>query len=600
MTSMYGKLTTAATVAALAFGLAACGGGGSSTKAPGTPTTPTPPEPTEPTELQAAQTAAADAAMAAKKASDDAAMAAGNARIATQNLATMQTGATSGGLAQEAQDAADKAMAAYMTARSTSEDAAAATTIFEAVRAKLRAEAAQADAEMYAEMAAEKGTASGTAADMELMISGTMKSVGDAMVDADAPSRVATTVTNGKSATVHTGPQENLKPQQVTDAVAGVAFDTLPNPDTAYVQAVAPRTLDIGKTVDSEDDKTRLMLITHYAGSRMVPVFTARGRLDTTVSVYGADGDDGSRAGQIFTFAGPDGSAPSADDIYVPLHDVGMFYRVGTPPSDQSPANRPDPLGAGIVLAADAKPERVYRFTHLGSDGAVGGIDSAADSVRYVVVAERETTLSTGRIFVRYRYVDVEAPAADANNDGTPEQVRVGAALPVAEAYKHLHFGVWAGLGDADDDGSQAIADMGIGFVQSIGDGLAGDDMPNYYGSASYAGNWVAAVQEMGDGGAVSLTSGAASLSADFGKGEITATLSGLATLSGDISGNTFSGDNASGIAHTSLDAGADFEGSFSGGFYGSKAAEAGGIFDFASNVGGAFRGAFGAARTDD
>ena len=44
------------------------------------------------------------------------------------------------------------------------------------------------------------------------------------------------------------------------------------------------------------------------------------------------------------------------------------------------------------------------------------------------------------------------------------------------------------------------------------------------------------------------------------------------------------------------LDASADFEGSFSGGFYGAKAAEAGGVFDFASedNEGGAFRGAFG------
>ena len=47
----------------------------------------------------------------------------------------------------------------------------------------------------------------------------------------------------------------------------------------------------------------------------------------------------------------------------------------------------------------------------------------------------------------------------------------------------------------------------------------------------------------------------------------------------------------------------ADFEGSFSGAFYGSKAAEAGGVFDFESDdgedEGGAFRGAFGGKRTD-
>ena len=160
-------------------------------------------------------------------------------------------------------------------------------------------------------------------------------------------------------------------------------------------------------------------------------------------------------------------------------------------------------------------------------------------------------------------------------------------------------FGAWAGLGDADDDGSQAIADMGIGFVQSIGDGLAGDDVPNS-GSGSYAGNWAATVQGMD--GALSLTSGAASLGADFGKGEITATLTGLATLSGDIAGDTFSGTKAtvgSDNMHF-LDPAADFGGSFSGGFYGANGAEAGGIFDFASDGGGAFRGAFGGNRTDD
>ena len=36
------------------------------------------------------------------------------------------------------------------------------------------------------------------------------------------------------------------------------------------------------------------------------------------------------------------------------------------------------------------------------------------------------------------------------------------------------------------------VADLGIGFVQSIGDGLTGADMPNNFGSADYSGNWVA------------------------------------------------------------------------------------------------------------
>ena len=85
-------------------------------------------------------------------------------------------------------------------------------------------------------------------------------------------------------------------------------------------------------------------------------------------------------------------------------------------------------------------------------------------------------------------------------------------------------------------------------------------------------------------------------MSAKFGEGEITANLTGLATLSGDISGNTFSGTKASDIAHSSLDAEGEFTGKFRGGFYGIKAAEAGGIFDFTSEdqEDGAFRGAFG------
>ena len=60
--------------------------------------------------------------------------------------------------------------------------------------------------------------------------------------------------------------------------------------------------------------------------------------------------------------------------------------------------------------------------------------------------------------------------------------------------YKHIHFGVWAALGAAEKSGSQELSDLGIGFVQSIGDGLTGADMPNN-GKATYNGSWVAAVQ---------------------------------------------------------------------------------------------------------
>ena len=82
--------------------------------------------------------------------------------------------------------------------------------------------------------------------------------------------------------------------------------------------------------------------------------------------------------------------------------------------------------------------------------------------------------------------------------------------------------------------------------------------------------------------------------------GKITATLDGLASLTGVIEENTFSGEKATVPTNAlGLTAGADFTGSFNGGFYGTAGAEAGGIFDFTSEDAedGAFRGSFGGDR---
>ena len=76
---------------------------------------------------------------------------------AVANLATMQTGATAGGLAYEAHTAAGKAMMAYMDAKAASEAAAEAEEVTAAVEARIMAEAAMADAVMYGMMAMEKG-----------------------------------------------------------------------------------------------------------------------------------------------------------------------------------------------------------------------------------------------------------------------------------------------------------------------------------------------------------------------------------------------------------------------------------------------------------
>ena len=200
--------------------------------------------------------------------------------------------------------------------------------------------------------------------------------------------------------------------------------------------------------------------------------------------------------------------------------------------------------------------------------------------------------------------VDVIVPSAvaDSDDDGDADSAQVRAALPVAIDYKHIHFGVWAALGAAEKSGSQDLSDLGIGFVQSIGDGMTGADMPNN-GTANYNGSWVAAVQaaEEDGNGDISLTSGDASLTADLTKATITANLDGLAKLEGAIDTNTFSGTKATVDEDNAynLDSTGKFTGSFSGGFYGAQAAEAGGVFDFTSKDAedGAFRGAFGGDR---
>ena len=243
------------------------------------------------------------------------------------------------------------------------------------------------------------------------------------------------------------------------------------------------------------------------------------------------------------------------------------------------------------------EPVQVYSRVAAGPDGDLGTDD---DVTTYVVLESTTVTGDTTSVIYNSATIHI---AIDRDGDGEDDNVQVSAKIPEAAEYKHIHFGAWAGLGDAKKTGDQGIADLGIGFVQSIGDGLTGADMPNN-GSGSYSGNWAATVRAAdSDGdGTISLVTGTASLTAEFGKDKITANLDNLARLSGDISGNTFSGEKASRISAThKLDTEGEFTGSFSGGFYGSKAAEAGGIFDFTSDgaEAGEFRGAFGADRTD-
>ena len=335
--------------------------------------------------------------------------------------------------------------------------------------------------------------------------------------------------------------------------------------------------MNIGTTTDSDDDTARLMLVTAYAGSRMVNVYAIETGNALTGLVVGNRID--------FT---PNNDT---DDNFVTLTAVGMFYLAGE-------ANANDGLDATDRVADDATAVQVFSYPDPTSD---------TEETIYVVF-EPSTTTATGRTEVMYRLVDI---TADHDDDVESPEQWIQAPLAEATDYKHMNFGVWAALGEAKaSDGSQDPAALGVGFVNALatGDGMtAVDDMPNH-GRATYEGDWVAAVQNQDPGGdgTITLETGAATLTAEFEDGDFTAMLTGLATLKGGITGNTFLGDEADimpGELQVApgnlLDADADFTSTLNGGFFGSKAAEAGDVFAFATkdNKGGAFTGAFGGRR---
>ena len=275
------------------------------------------------------------------------------------------------------------------------------------------------------------------------------------------------------------------------------------------------------------------------------------------------------------------GAAENGDDLNnVALKSEGTWYQAGDQPGELTHMGEVGALTEGVEVFSYVSPNMTTNPT----------------GAKTYVVSTMTLTVP-GTTTDSYTQVNVTAPLTHAD----PPMAKVRAAIPEATDYQHIHFGAWAALGEAEKNGTQKIADLGIGFVQSIGDGLSGADMPNN-GDASYTGNWVGTVRAADEdgNGPISLKSDPASMFADFGKGTVKATLTNLATLEGDIAGNTFSGDEASDIKTMyGLDADGEFTGEFSGGFYGAKAAEAGGVFAFTSEdqEAGEFSGSFGADR---
>ena len=169
-------------------------------------------EPVELNELQTAQAAAADAATAAMTAAGNAMTAATAATKAGENLATMQTGETSSSLATKASEQAALAHAAYMAAKTASEAAESATDVTAAVEAKVAAETALANAMAAETMAGDYSKMAADAAGSELMIVGTVKTVGGTSLDAEAGSSVVVTGEGADAQTVRTGLIKAMNP----------------------------------------------------------------------------------------------------------------------------------------------------------------------------------------------------------------------------------------------------------------------------------------------------------------------------------------------------------------------------------------------------
>ena len=559
-------------------------------------------EPVELNELETAQAAAVDAATAAKTAADNAETAATAAKEAGTNLATLQTGETARSLAEEAAAAAYKAMAAYMEAKAASDEAAEAEDITSAVEAKAKAVAAQATAETAALDASEKGTAAEEAAVVELKIDGLRKSVGDdTAIMADAGSSQVITGVGADAQTVITGLIKSMNPMTPGAAVGGKAFvEAMPDENpavvgVAHVQAVAKRDLTIGKTLDSDDDMARLMLVTHYAGTNSVKVYAkadADPADDTADDLTGTVASDGS-----IQTVGVDTPLVATDDVFVTLKSVGMYYLATGGQTGEDVSTGRDQLDHTDLVGAKAEATEVFSYPSDTDNNA----DTDDVTVYVVLESSEDTTGVNATTTVVYQHVDITV-VGPADEDGDPTTMGVKANIPEATEYKHIHFGVWAALGDAKKGGSQAPSDLGIGFVQNIsGEGMTAD-MPNN-GGASYTGNWVATVRgaDPDGNGDIVLQSGASALTANFTKATIEATLTGLAKLEGDIDTNTFSGTKATVMDDDphGLDSDGKFTGSFSGGFFGDATAEAGGVFDFTSKdaADGEFRGAFGGDR---
>ena len=558
-----------------------------------------------------ASTAATDARTAATKADEYA----DQAEMDDDNRATIQTGdANSVAHAMYARAEADKADEEAGKADTAATMAAAATTTADANKylrmatdAKEAAETARDEAKSHAGTAATDSMA-------ELKINGSTKSVGDTSITVNRQSR---TSADGRTIT---GLLSNMDITQTgtRDAMGHLltaptsATDSTPvNVNIGGTDLVAD-TVDIGFTYDSADDDARLTLIHSYLGSKKEMLFIRNG--NTGVTLASTSVTPTSPFVNVPATTGIEPDATGSPEI-LPTGSIVVPY-----------ADAENALGLASAALSTGAPADAASSTATRTNLGVAGIPSMAGviarafdetegtqpSLYYIDSGVTDNSPADGidqtRIFLERRVTQ---------NEVTYDVVYVRqVTLDDAMAFEHIHYGLWNGISGRD---ANTVADLGIGFVTALADGggmTAADDMPNV-GTITYNGNWVANVQRAAPrgNGEISRRDGSATIMANVEDNEVDVTLAGLATLEGMIDGNMFSGSKATLIdtvtdvpgtastigiqANYGLDGTGKFEGSFSGGFFGPRAAEAGGVFDFSTedNHEGAFRGSFGGAR---
>ena len=506
----------------------------------------------------------------------------------------------------QAKTAADEAAAA----QTASDAAAEATDVVAATRELVKAEAARKTAVDAQGKAETHRDAAVLASTTELKIVEKTKTVGDTSIEVD---KVAKTRIVGE-VTRHTGLLRDmgLSTRGVRDQYGRLVAPVNAAGEAIEEVARMAASPSIGVTYDDADDTARLTLITAYLGSQKQMQFVRVGQDDPTnpfvlvASEVGgpvlgtddlpSDPQNGAGTGRV------EGTAYTVEEGKILIDhdgDTADPAAAADDPTMTAPIDvAPKPAGDHFVDSASTKTTASLYYVDTGKIDTSIGIDSNNDGT--IADDEKDDGIDQTKIFL-------ERSISEGETTYTPVAV-IQVTIDNATAFKHIHYGLWNGLTGSGDN---VVADLGTGFVNALSSGMGMTDpdhqavggMPNF-GDATYNGNWVANIQEadeQGDG-AITRHSDTSSMVADFVKDTVKVNLTGLATLAGDISGNTFSGDSQptlltplyGGLANTD-----DFMGSFSGGFFGPDAAEAGGVFDYESDgrKNGAFRGSFGVAR---